>query len=94
MSCDTVAPNLALLAALRAAAGDRPFTMTSEWLGYLPYGQYVWIEVNGVDISSTLPSPWDTDDVRGLVESRLVEQLEHHITSDDGLDTLTILRVR
>ncbi|MBW3243257.1 hypothetical protein KUV57_11170 [Epibacterium sp. DP7N7-1] len=40
--------------AVKKSHGDR-ITYCSEWLGYLPYGLYHWIEVDGRDISDQIP---------------------------------------
>jgi hypothetical protein len=58
-----------LLGVLRAAVEgkpDRRVLYCSEWLGYLPYGVYHWIEVDGQDISSTLPADWRRADLEAL----------------------------
>ncbi len=86
-------PNLPLLEALRAAAGDRPFVVVTEWLGYLPYGVYSWIEVDGVDITSALPEV-KGEDLAGLVAAGLIEEVDHRQTSDDEHDTKTTYRIR
>jgi hypothetical protein len=33
----------------------------SEWLGYLPFGQYHWVEVNGEEIQPSNPDSLQAD---------------------------------
>jgi hypothetical protein len=82
-----------LLSALRAAAGDRDFVVVSEWLGYLPFGQYVWIEVDGVEVSAGWP-PWDSGAIEALVTAGRLVVVERRVTSEDGVDSRTTLRFR
>ena len=84
----TAGPNLALLDALRRIAGDQPFTFVSEWLGYLPFGQYCWFELDGVDVTQQLP-PFDSTDLVQLAAAGLLVELDH--TSKDT-DSRTVYR--
>jgi hypothetical protein len=85
-------PSTTLLDALRGAADGRDFDVVSEWLGYLPFGQYIWIEVDGVTISDGWP-PWDSADIQRLVADGSLVELERRVTSGDGLDTRTTYRL-
>lgn len=42
------------------------FTYRSEWLGYLPFGQYAWFEVHGEDFTREFPDGWGKSDVDAL----------------------------
>lgn len=58
-----------LLCALQAKVpyrGERTFRYVSEWLGYLPFGTYQWIEHDGDDISESLPDGWCLQDLDAL----------------------------
>ncbi|NOU51280.1 hypothetical protein HG263_12155 [Pseudoalteromonas sp. JBTF-M23] len=51
-----------LLSKLRAASlrhKTKEVTYKSEWLGYLPYGQYHWIEVDGEEVKVDHLEPLD-----------------------------------
>lgn len=45
---------------------SRRFVYSSEWLGYLPFGLYHWLEVNGQDISPSFHSEWGRSDLDTL----------------------------
>ncbi len=86
MSC--LDPRLvALLDALRAVASAGKFTVVSEYLGYLPYGQYVHVEVDGIDVSGSLPSSWSGYDLDALAEAGAIEQIEYQELNADGSRT-------
>ncbi len=80
------------LDALRAVvAPGGTFVAVSEYLGYLPYGQYIHIEVDGVDISTQLPSLWDGGDVEALEQIGAIERIAHQqVNADDSRTTYRI----
>jgi hypothetical protein len=82
--------NVTLLEALRRVAGDRPFTFVSEWLGYLPYGQYCHFELDGIDITQQLP-PWEALDVMQLVADGHLVELSRQTSNDT--DSRTVYRL-
>ena len=48
-----------LLAALYEAArqqNSQIFCYKPDWLGYLPFSQYYWLEMSGTDIKAPLPT--------------------------------------
>ena len=47
----------------------------SEWLGYLPYGAYQWIEAAGRDVSAGMPAGWTLDDLLVLEREGFLERL-------------------
>lgn len=67
-----------ILVCLRDAAVASPqneFTYVTEWLGYLPFGAYHWIEFNGIDLSKILPDGWLHSDIKNLEETGVVVRL-------------------
>jgi len=58
----------------------------SEWLGYLPYGQYHWITVNDEDITSSIKSP-DTmsSDLEALVSAGRLVEIARYIRKHDDV---------
>ena len=53
------------------------FEYASEWLGYLPYGVYHWVDVGDVKgIESKFPSDWEHSDLEKLVAEGCLEVLE------------------
>ncbi|MCA2009663.1 hypothetical protein [Tritonibacter mobilis] len=59
--------------AVKKSHGGR-ITYCSEWLGYLPYGLYHWIEVDGRDISDQIT---DMDGMSGdLQQLVLLDKLQ------------------
>lgn len=48
----------------------------SEWLGYLPYGVYEWIEVNGKDITTSINAETLRQDLQVLEDEKLIAQLK------------------
>lgn len=58
-----------LLNGLRLAVGsdsNRRFDYVVEWLGYLPFGLYHWIEIEDRHVSNALPSNWEVTDLKAL----------------------------
>lgn len=54
---------------------DRRVVYVSEWLGWLPYGCYHWVEVNGQEIAD-LPSDWQRSDLQALEQFGFLRRLE------------------
>ena len=44
-------------------AGGRPVVYRTEYLGYLPFGQYQWVTVASEDISLACPDGWEWRDL-------------------------------
>ena len=58
-----------LLRRLRSAVEETPgrrVVYCSEWLGYLPYGLYHWVEADGTDISKLWLADWSSADLETL----------------------------
>ena len=51
------------------SSGAAEIVYCTEWLGYLPYGAYQWIECSQHDFSGDLPPDWDLADLTALAES-------------------------
>ncbi len=84
----------AVTAASHACGGGGEFTVITEWLGYLPFGLYTWIEIGSIRVvpEAELP-PWDSSDVAALVRDGLLEEIARVVVSDDGHDTRTTYRI-
>lgn len=68
-----------LLERLRAAVLTTPIRQAvyrSEWLGYLPFGAYQWVEVGGRDISTSLPGDWRVADLEALAVAGLLTTVD------------------
>ncbi len=83
---------VARLCAERATGGV--FTVASDYLGYLPFGLSVWVEVAGEPVNDAcFAEPWDSGDVEALAKAGLLEQLERQVLDDDGFDLRTTYRL-
>lgn len=80
LSKDQVALFDLLKTALKDSAGDK-ISYHSEWLGYFPFGQYHWVEINGKDISAQIET-MDTvyEDLKQLVTSGCLLDLKRQPT--------------
>ncbi|HET7234269.1 MAG TPA: hypothetical protein VFJ16_29925 [Longimicrobium sp.] len=47
------------------AAGTASIVYETDWLGWLPFGQYQWFQCNGKDVGD-LPAGWALSDVKAL----------------------------
>ena len=85
---------VAVAAACQANGSDGVFTVVSEWLGYLPFGAYIWIEIGNVSVDQAVfREPWDSADIALLIADGYLLQLERLVLSEDGLDTRTTCRL-
>ena len=55
---------------------SRQIVYCSEWLGYLPFGVYHWIDVNGQNISQEFPSGWQHSDLKVLEQAGLLRKVD------------------
>lgn len=90
---DLTALQSELLGRLRSAVEGRPsrrVVYCTEWLGYLPFGQYQWVECDGHDISPTFPAEWRLDwsrtDLDALAEVGLLRKVDEWRNPDDECD--------
>ena len=60
---------------------DSEFEYITEWLGYLPYGQYQWIEVNKKEIS--MQTGWNKKDLNKLMDLGLIKEISEENLSDN-----------
>ena len=65
--------------------GENKISYHSEWLGYLPYGQYHWVAVNGKDVTSLISNP-DTmaPDLEKLVKLKFIVKVKSQVTTLGG----------
>ncbi|MCG6574730.1 hypothetical protein EGM97_08425 [Pseudomonas sp. AF32] len=72
-------------AAMIASHCDR-IDYQSEWLGYMPFGVYHWVECQGENISSDFPFDWSLEDLAGLEQIGFLETLETYENPEDHYD--------
>jgi len=79
--------NLQLLLAIgeqsKQAGSDGVFEWNTEWLGYLPYGQYQWLEINNKDISTGFKFAWEYNDLVKLAQIGLLTELSRQDFGED-----------
>jgi hypothetical protein len=68
--------------AIQAKRGGRVVYCT-EWLGYLPFGLYHWIEADSQDISRALPLGWSGEDLIALESVGLLTKVEEWRNPND-----------
>ena len=56
----------ALIHETNTRKSDGYFKWITEWLGYLPFGQYQWLEIDNKDISREFEFSWDYKDLEKL----------------------------
>lgn len=59
------------------------FEWITEWLGYLPFGQYLWLEINNHDISNNFQFSWDFKDLLKLTNLGLITIISTVSFGDD-----------
>jgi hypothetical protein len=67
--------------------------LVTEYLGYLPFGLYHWLECAGQDISRDWPSVWQDSDIVALEAAGGLILLSVWHNPDDGLERKTSFRV-
>ncbi len=86
-----------LLASLRMAVANMPsrnVVLVYEWLGYLPFGLYRWLEIDGHCVSNDLlPDDWSGDDVRSLEKAGLLKKVSDWQAPEDSCHTKTTYEV-
>jgi hypothetical protein len=55
----------------------------SQWLGYLPFGVYHWIECNHNDFTKDFPSGWERNDLDALEEYGFLESVDEWQDPED-----------
>lgn len=77
---------------LAAMGGE--FIYASEWLGYLPYGAYHWLEVDGRDVTGGMPDGWQLEDLFRLEREGVLERLDEERDPKDEHGRRIRYRVR
>jgi len=72
---------------------EREIVYRSEWLGYLPFGVYHWIECKDQDISKNFPSNWQSTDILALEKQGYLTKVSEYHNPDDEFDTKIIYEV-
>jgi len=83
-----------LLVASERLGSDGSFTYRSEWLGWLPYGQYHWVNVQGESVSNQFPSGWGLSDLDALVTVGLAERVSERTYGEGEADSEVVYRLR
>jgi len=66
---------------------DRRVVYCSEWLGYLPFGLYHWVDADGHDISRTFPLEWCRQDFEALEKAKLLAKIDEWKNPNDECET-------
>ncbi len=73
-------------------AAAKTFDYCTEYLGYLPFGMYHWICVNGRDIAN-LPFEFSRDDLDRLEAENLFRKTRYWVDPTDELHTKTTYEI-
>src|SRR5688572_8920821 len=79
-----------LLRCLRSAVGGKPnrrIVYRSEWLGYLPFGLYHWVDTEDQDLSLTFPWDWCRSDLEALERAGVLAKVEEWANPNDECET-------
>jgi hypothetical protein len=74
-----------ILAAVATSDSDE-ITYRSEWLGYMPFPVFRWIEHQGKDFSGDFPGDWTLEDLASLERGGFLEMLEAYENPEDTFD--------
>ena len=66
-----------------AEIGSRHIVYRTEYLGYLPYGQYHWVTIGGEDVSLLWPEGWEWRDLEALADAGILVRISHWLNSQD-----------
>ncbi|WP_214511719.1 hypothetical protein [Pseudomonas brassicacearum] len=61
-------------------------TYRTEWLGYLPFPVFQWVEHQGESFSSDFPFDWTLEDLVSLERTGFLETLEAYENPEDSFD--------
>lgn len=81
------------IVAAAESAGVREVTYRTEWLGYLPFGAYQWIECADSDLRDGLPSGWSFDDLVALENAGVLERTSEWQNPDDEHERSVVYRL-
>ena len=74
---------------LRQAATDtcgRRVVYRTEYLGYLPFGQYHWVTVADEDMSLACPDGWGWRDLEALADSGALVRVSQWVNPQDDCE--------
>jgi hypothetical protein len=77
-----------------SAACCAEISYKSEWLGYLPFGVYHWIECLGVDITKDFPPDWVSEDLLALEQAGFLHKIQEYLNPKDEYDICIKYRVQ
>ena len=66
-----------------ADTGSRRVVYRTEYLGYLPFGQYHWVTVAGEDVSLACPDGWKWRDLEALADAGLLVRVSQWVNPQD-----------
>ena len=66
-----------------AETGDRRVVYRTEYLGYLPFGQYHWATLGGQDVSPRWPEGWEWWDLEALADVGVLVRVSHWVNPQD-----------
>ena len=69
-----------------ADTGGRRIVYRTEYLGYLPFGQYHWITVGGEDVSLACPDGWEWRDLEALADAGLLIRVSQWVNPQDDCE--------
>jgi hypothetical protein len=71
------------------SAGSARVVYRSEWLGYLPFGAYHWVECEGASISDEFPADWSAADLAALERHGFLKLISAWTDPDDEFHSKT-----
>ena len=72
----------------------KQFVYYTEWLGYLPFGMYHWVQVDGKDVDSLNSiEPFGSSDLRALVTAGWLQVMDEWQHPDDPCESRTTFKV-
>lgn len=66
--------------------GGQRVVYRTEYLGYLPFGQYHWITVAGKDVSLKCPDGWGWRDLEDLADAGCLVRVSQWVNPQDECD--------
>jgi hypothetical protein len=81
-----------ILEASKTSQSDQ-IVYISEYLGYLPFGVYHWVECTGENISNDFPTDWQQADLVALEDAGLLVRLQTWQNPEDKFHGKTTFRV-
>jgi hypothetical protein len=67
-------------------SGSRRVVYRTEYLVYLPFGQYHWVIVAGEDESLACPDCWERHDLEMLADAGLLVRISHWVNPQDDCE--------